>query len=188
MNNLLVEAAIDENGQADRKFTEHYLATAGKDEHNLIDPCPVAEYSALCKNAGTVVNRNILGGNLECACNPPAMAGDCTCNARPILDYRGGGGQPVLIGVIKTDNAAEDYSWTTHENTGRWVRQVCWSWSLMLADPRWRGPFLGNTHGVEKLYLKCIGVSSYDEKRQKAMIACNKLTKTNKGDFRSGIF
>ena len=32
-NNLLVEAAVDKNGQVDRKFTEHYLATAGKDEH-----------------------------------------------------------------------------------------------------------------------------------------------------------
>ncbi len=48
VNNLLVEAVIDENGQVDRKFAEHYLAIAGKDEHNLIDPCPVAEYSALC--------------------------------------------------------------------------------------------------------------------------------------------
>ena len=48
VNNLLVEAVIDENGQVDRKFTEHYLATAGKHEHNLIDPCPVVEYSALC--------------------------------------------------------------------------------------------------------------------------------------------
>ncbi len=48
VNNLLVEAVIDENGQVDRKFAEPYPAIAGKDEHNLIDPCPVAEYSALC--------------------------------------------------------------------------------------------------------------------------------------------
>ena len=53
-----------------------------------------------------------------------------------------------MIGVIKTDNAGEEYSRTTHENTGRWVRQVCWSRPLMFADPRWRGPVLGNTHGV----------------------------------------
>ena len=38
VNNLLVEAVVDENGQVDRKFTEHYLATAGKDEHNLSTP------------------------------------------------------------------------------------------------------------------------------------------------------
>ena len=50
VDNLLVEAAVDENGQVDRKFTEHYLATAGKDEHNLFDPCAVAEYGALCNN------------------------------------------------------------------------------------------------------------------------------------------
>ena len=30
-----------------------------------------------------------------------------------------------MIGVIKTDNAGEDYSWTMHEKTGQWVRQVC---------------------------------------------------------------
>ncbi len=66
VNNLLVEAVVDENGQVDRKFTEHYLATAGKHEHNLIDPCPVAEHSALCKNTGTVVNRNIRGKSGVC--------------------------------------------------------------------------------------------------------------------------
>ena len=88
-NNLLVEAAVDENGQADRKFTEHCLATAGKDEHNLIDPCAVAEYGALCNNTGNIVNRNIRAGKLGCACDPPAMAGDCTCNAKPILDEKG---------------------------------------------------------------------------------------------------
>ena len=43
VKNLFVEAVIDENGQVDRKFTEPYLAIAGKDEHNVIDPCPVAE-------------------------------------------------------------------------------------------------------------------------------------------------
>ena len=46
---------------------------------------------------------------------------------------------------------------------------------LMFADPRWRGPVLENTHGVAKLYLKCLGVSSYDDQRQKALIACNKM-------------
>ena len=88
-NNLLVEAAVDENGQVDRKFTEHYLATAGKDRHTLIDPCAVAEYGALCNSTGNIVNRNIRGGKLGCACDPPAMAGDCTCKAKPILDDKG---------------------------------------------------------------------------------------------------
>ena len=89
VNNLLVEAAVDENGQVDRKFTEHYLATAGKDEHNFIDPCAVAEYGALCNNTMNICNRNIRGGKLGCACDPPAMAGDCTCKAKPILDDKG---------------------------------------------------------------------------------------------------
>ena len=88
-NNLLVEAAVDKNGQVDRKFTEHYLATAGKDEHNLIDPCAMAEYGALCNNTMNICNRNIRGGKLGCACVPPAMAGDCTCKAKPILDDKG---------------------------------------------------------------------------------------------------
>ena len=48
----------------------------------------------------------------------------------------------------------------------------------MFADPRWRGPVLENTHGVEKLYLKCLGVSSYDDQRQKALIACKKIDET----------
>ena len=86
-----------------------------------------------------------------------------------------------MIGVIETDNAGEDYSWTTNEKTGQWVRQVCWSWPLTFANPRWRSAVLGNKHGVEKLYLKCLGVSSYDDKRLEALIA-------NKGDFRSGSF
>ena len=81
VNNLLIEARVDENGKVDRKFTEHYLAAAGKDEHNLIDPCAVAEYGALCNNTANIVNRNIRGGKLGCACDPPAMAGDCTCIA-----------------------------------------------------------------------------------------------------------
>ena len=29
-----------------------------------------------------------------------------------------------MIGAIGTDNAGEDYSWTTNEKTGQWVRQV----------------------------------------------------------------
>ena len=45
----------------------------------------------------------------------------------------------------------------------------------MFADPRWRSTVLENTHGVEKLYLKCLGVSSYDDQRQRALIACNKM-------------
>ena len=52
---------------------------------------------------------------------------------------------------------------------------------LMFADPRWRGPVLGNTHGVEKLYLKCLGVSSYDDKHQNAMIACNIINNNELG-------
>ena len=89
VNNLLVEAAVDENGQVDRKFTEHYLATAGKDEHNFIDPCAVAEYGALCDNTINLCNCNIRGGKSGCARDPPAMAGDCTCKAKPILDEKG---------------------------------------------------------------------------------------------------
>ena len=102
VNNLLVEAAVDENGQVDRKFTEHYLATAGKDEHNFIDPCAVAEYGALCNNTANIVNRNIRGGKLGCACDPPAMAGDCTCKAKPILDEKGNCSLDKL-GIIEND-------------------------------------------------------------------------------------
>ena len=29
-----------------------------------------------------------------------------------------------MIGIIETDNAGEDYSWTANEKTGQWVRQV----------------------------------------------------------------
>ena len=88
-NNLLVEAAVDENGQVDRTSTEHVLATAGKDQDHFFDRNVVAAYGALCHNTGNLCNRNIRGGKLGRACDTPAMAGDCTCKAKPILDENG---------------------------------------------------------------------------------------------------
>ena len=49
----------------------------------------MTEYGALYHNTGNICNRNIRGGKLGCACDPPAMAGDCACNAKPILDDKG---------------------------------------------------------------------------------------------------
>ena len=75
VNNLLVEAAVDENGQVDRKFTEHFLAIAGKDQEHFFDPNVVAECGALCHNTGNLVNRNIRGESWGVHVIPPRWRG-----------------------------------------------------------------------------------------------------------------
>ena len=90
VNNLLIEARGDENGQVDRKFTNHFNRTVGKDTDHYIKLDEVAAHGALCHNTGNLVNRNVLGGMPGCACVPPkTLAEGCTCDAKRILDENG---------------------------------------------------------------------------------------------------
>ena len=87
VSNLLVEAAVV-NGVVDRTYTDHFVTHAGNDNGHFISMKP-ALYGALCHNTGNLINRNIFGGRLGCVCDPPAMAGKCTCKAKPLLDAKG---------------------------------------------------------------------------------------------------
>lgn len=97
VSSSLVDAAVDVNGVVARTYTNHFQKHAGNDSGHFIDRTKVASYGALCHNTGNLVNRNIYGGKLGCACDPPAMAGKCTCKAKPILDDNG---YYSLIGLL----------------------------------------------------------------------------------------
>ena len=72
-----------------RNYTIHFQKHAGNDSGHFIDRAKVASCGALCHNAGNLVNRNIYESMLGCVCDPPAMAGKCTCKAKQILDDNG---------------------------------------------------------------------------------------------------
>ena len=87
VSNLFVEAVVV-NGVVARTYTDHCLKHAGTDSGHFIGT-KVASYGALCHNTGNLINRNIYGGMLGCACDTHQTAEKCTCKAKPLLDDNG---------------------------------------------------------------------------------------------------
>ena len=91
VDSVVVDVDVDHSGNPKRTFSSHFQYSGALGPDPYIDPDAVILFAGLSHNSLNLTERNMLNGMPGCACDPPATCLEqCTCNAKPILEEKGG--------------------------------------------------------------------------------------------------
>ena len=91
VDSVVVEVDDDPFGNPKSTFPDHFKFSVELKPDHYIDPAAVILFAGLSHNSLNLTERSVFNGMPGCACDPPATCLEhCTCNAKPILEEKGG--------------------------------------------------------------------------------------------------